>query len=319
MTLENKKYLITGGAGFIGSHLTNALLKKGANVIVIDNFDNYYDIKRKRNNIKPFKKLQNFTFIQGSILNKKKLSQCFDHKLDAVIHLAAQAGVRNSIKNPDLYYRTNVIGTLKILEEVKKMANPHIIYASSSSVYGNSQAVPFLEDNITNNQISPYASSKKSAELLCQTYSNIFDIKTTVLRFFTVYGPGGRPDMAPYLFMKAALDNTPILKFGSGESMRDYTYIDDIVNGIIKSLEQKFDFEIFNLGNNNPITLNQFIAKIEKVSGKKIKQISKKIPTGDVSITCASIDKARKKLDWTPHTSLESGLNKLYKWMNKYV
>lgn len=319
MKTNNKKYLISGGAGFIGSHLANKLVKQGSTVVVIDNFNNYYDPEIKKENIKSLLKHKNLKLIKGDILDQKKLDECFTDNYDVVIHLAAQAGVRNSIQNPEAYYQTNVIGTLKLLEMIKKMPKPHLVYASSSSVYGENNTSPFTEDSPTNNQISPYASSKKSAELLCQTYANLFNIKTTVLRFFTVYGPNGRPDMAPYLFMKAALKGTPITKFGSGESLRDYTYIDDIINGIVKSLEQKFNFEIFNLGNNQPITLNQLIATIEKITNKQIKQIKKKTPPGDVTNTCASIDKAKTVLEWTPKTSLEEGLTNLYLWMKDYV
>jgi UDP-glucuronate 4-epimerase len=310
-----KTVLITGGAGFIGSQLTKLLLANKYKVISIDNFNDYYSPSVKKNNIAPFLTNKNYISYHASIFDQKALDNCFRHKISTVVHLAGRAGVRSSLDNPELYYEANVTGTLRILEAVKKFKVKHLIFGSSSSVYGNTNQIPFIEFQPTSSHISPYASSKKSAEVLCATYANLYDINTTIFRFFTVYGPHGRPDMAPYLFTNAILKNQEIKKFGDGSSKRDYTYIDDITNGILKGIEKPFRFEIFNLGNNNPITLNTFIEKIENVTGEKaiIKQV--KIPPGDVSITFASIEKSEKFLNWKPSTSLQNGLRLFTRWL----
>lgn len=317
MKLKDKTILVTGGAGFIGSNLVEKLLSHNAKVIVLDNFNDYYDPKIKEENIIDFKNHKNFKLIKGGICNTSDLKKCFKEKIDVVVHLAAQAGVRPSIQNPQKYYQTNVIGTLQLLELLKKTPQTQLVFSSSSSVYGNTTQVPFVETNDTNQPVSPYAASKKAAEILCYSYAHLHQIKTTVLRLFTVYGPKGRPDMAPYLFTNAALTGKAINKFGSGETARDYTYVDDIVDGIIRAIKKPVYFEIINLGNSKPVTLNEFIATIEKTTNKKLKTIEKPQPPGDVNITYADIGKAKQILGWQPQTSLDTGLKKLTDWLNK--
>jgi UDP-glucuronate 4-epimerase len=306
--------LITGGAGFIGSSLIEKLIHN-YNLICLDDFNDYYDPKRKQNNIEPFLKHNYFTLYPIDIRNYQELESVFKkHKIDKTIHLAARAGVRPSIQNPLLYEEVNVRGTLNLLELAKIYKIPHFIFASSSSVYGNQTKVPFSETDPVDSPISPYAATKKAGELLCHTYAHLYKIKTTCLRFFTVYGPKGRLDMAPYLFTQAILNNLPIIKYGNGDTKRDYTYVEDIVEGIIKAIEKPFAFEIINLGNKHPISLNQFISILEELTGKKARFIPKPLQPGDVHITYADINKAKKLLNWQPKTKLIDGLEMFIQW-----
>jgi len=306
--------LLTGAAGFIGSSLLEKIIDRHK-IVAIDDFNDFYNPQWKNQNIEPFLTHKNLTLYKTDITNLPDISQIFrNHKIDKIVHLAARAGVRPSLINPALYQQVNVGGTLNLLELAKQNGVAHFINASSSSVYGNQAKVPFAETDPVNEPISPYAASKKSAEMFCYAYANLYNIKISCLRFFTVYGPKGRPDMAPYLFTKAILDGESIKQFGDGSSKRDYTYIDDIVAGIIKAIERPFAFEIFNLGNNQPVSLQEFINTIEAVSAKKavIEQLPKQ--PGDVELTYADISKARTMLDWEPKTSLSEGLSNFIPW-----
>ncbi len=312
--------LVTGCAGFIGSHTTQALLKQGYQVIGIDNLNNYYNPTWKKQNLERFNHEDHFTFNCLDIRNQDSLAQIFqDQKeqgqpIQKILHLAARAGVRPSIKDPLLYEEVNVRGTLNLLELARKYTVPHFIFASSSSVYGNQDKIPFSETDPVNEPVSPYAATKKAGEMLCHTYAHLYDINMTCLRFFTVYGSAGRPDMAPYLFTKAILNNEAINKFGDGTSQRDYTYIADIVAGITAAVKQEFKYEIFNLGNNTPVSLNEFITTLEEVIGKKAKINQMGMQPGDVNITYADISKAQKLLGYDPKTSFKEGLTKFVKW-----
>ncbi|MBD3202924.1 SDR family NAD(P)-dependent oxidoreductase, partial [Candidatus Woesearchaeota archaeon] len=289
-----QKILVTGAAGFIGSHTCEELLNRDYSVVAIDNFNKYYDPKIKKRNIKNFLKNKNFSFYKADIRDFAKLTQIFDRKIDKIIHLAARAGVRPSLKKPRLYFDVNVSGTLNLLELAKKFKINNFIFGSSSSVYGENTKIPFSEKHRTDCQISPYASSKKAGELICKTYSHLYSLNITCLRFFTVYGERGRPDMAPYKFTNLIYNDKPIEMYGDGTSKRDYTYIKDIVSGILTALEKNFRFEIINLGNSDPIELKRFISIIEKKLNKKAKIIQKPIPKGDVKITYADISKAKR-------------------------
>ncbi|NMC36085.1 NAD-dependent epimerase/dehydratase family protein [Candidatus Beckwithbacteria bacterium] len=312
--MASKTLLITGGAGFIGSSLIAKIIDQ-YQIVCVDNFNSYYNPSWKEDNVKPFLTHPNFRLYKSNIVNLEDLRQIFkNHHFDKIVHLAARAGVRPSIAQPLLYEKVNVQGTLNLLELAKEYKIPHFIFASSSSVYGNQNKVPFSETDPVNEPISPYAATKKAGEMLCYTYAHLYKIKTTCLRFFTVYGPKGRPDMAPYLFTKAILSGEPITKFGDGKSKRDYTYIDDIVAGVIKTIEQQFDFEIFNLGNNQPVELNEFIKTIEEVTGKILETVDLPMQAGDVTQTYANIEKAKKLLAWEPKTSLKEGLTKFVNW-----
>jgi UDP-glucuronate 4-epimerase len=308
-------YLITGGAGFIGSHLTERLLKLGHTVICYDNFDGYYDEAIKRDNLFNSLKQKSFQLVEADINDNSALNRCFSQfNIDLVIHLAAKAGVRPSIVDPDGYYMTNVIGTLNLLEMMKDHKVSKMIFASSSSVYGNNLKVPFCESDSVDNPISPYAASKKAAELLCHTYHHLYEFNIFCLRFFTVYGPRQRPDLAIHKFTNMIMNNNPIPVFGDGSSLRDYTYIDDIVDGLVRAVEKVKGYEIINLGESRTITLNRMIKAIEAETGKTAKRIEHPMQPGDVMTTYADISKAKHLLDYNPVWSFEAGIKKFIEW-----
>lgn len=314
--MKNKTILITGGAGFIGSHVVEDLIDSEYNLVVIDNFNDYYSPDFKRQNIKLF--LDKISLYEGDITNKEKITEIFEEEnIDKVIHLAARAGVRASIESPNLYYKTNVEGTLNLLELSKNFDIENFIFASSSSVYGNRTETPFKESDQTKKPTSPYAATKQACERLIYSYHHLYNINASVLRFFTVYGERGRPDMAPFIFTNLILNEKPIKRFGDGSSKRDYTYVKDITKGIIKCLEQTHEYEIFNLGSNNPVELNDFIKTLEKVSGKKAKINQFPEQSGDVEITHADNIKAKEILNWKPKISLEKGLEKFVSWFKE--
>ena len=310
-----KKILVTGCAGFIGSHVCEYLCKKNYNVLGIDNINDYYDPNIKLKNIELLKKYKNFKFEKEDIIDTKIIEKWKPYK---IIHLASMAGVRYSIENPKIYFDVNVNGFINILEQSVKNNVAQIVYASSSSVYGLNEKVPFSENDKIETCNSPYACSKICMEQIAKTYYQLYNINTIGLRFFTVYGPRGRPDMAPYKFLKAIMNDKPFTKYGDGTSSRDYTYIDDIVSGIIGSLEnkKKIKYGIYNLGNSSPVTLNTFIEYCEKVTNKKaiIKQIENQL--GDVPKTYANIDNAKNDLDYFPKTELIDGLRNTYIYLS---
>lgn len=311
------KYIVTGGAGFIGSHVCQALLEKGAQVVCIDNLNDYYNPEIKERNLKLLTH-KNFSFYKVDITDVQALQHVFEkEKPDKVIHLAARAGVRPSIEQPLLYSEVNVTGTTRLLELSREHNVKRFVFASSSSVYGEREKVPFSETDPTDHPISPYAATKKAGEILCYNYSYSFGLPVVCLRFFTVYGPRGRPDMAPYKFMKAIMDGKTIDVYGDGTSMRDYTYIGDITKGILAAAESNLQYEIINLGNSNPVKLSEFIATIEKVVGKKAQLRRLPMQAGDVSKTYADVSKAKELLRWSPTTPLEEGMKKLYQYFEE--
>lgn len=301
------KILVTGCCGFIGSHTCEKLLQLKFEVVGIDIMNDYYDVKIKENNLSILEKYDNFKFYKEDICNTNKISLL---KPDKVCHLASMAGVRYSIQNPSLYEKINIGGFIHILEECVKNNVKQLVFASSSSVYGLNKKVPFSEDDKIDTCNSPYACTKLAMEIFAKTYNQLYGLKSIGLRFFTVYGPRGRPDMAPYKFMKAIREGKEFEKYGDGSTSRDYTYIDDIVQGIIGSLENRKNklCEIYNLGNSNPITLNDFIKTCEEVVGKKANFKVKEIQLGDVPHTYANIEKAKKDLDYNPKVALKDGL-----------
>lgn len=321
--------LITGGAGFIGSHLSERLLKEGNKVFIIDNFNDYYDPKIKRNNVEEVKKtclvnnipLDNYKIFEGDIRDKDFLKEVFTNRIDSIMHLAAMAGVRPSIQNPSLYYDVNITGTVNLLERCRENNIKQFVFASSSSVYGNNEKIPFSESDRVDNPISPYAATKKSGELLCHTYHHLFDMNIACLRFFTVYGPRQRPDLAINKFTTLIMEDKEIPFYGDGTTSRDYTYVEDIVSGIVSSInyvnkEEKV-FEIFNIGGDKTVSLNEMVETIEEVLGKKAKLNRLPMQPGDVNRTCADISYSKKMIGYNPQTSFKEGIRKFIQWKVK--
>lgn len=331
------KILVTGIAGFIGYHLSEQLLRKSFNIIGIDNLNDYYDQSLKHSRLEILSKNKTFNFISMDIFDKDKLFNLInEHKPTHVIHLAAQAGVRYSIENPQAYVDSNLIGFMNILEACRHYPVKHLIYASSSSVYGGNKVAPFSTNHNVDHPVSLYAATKKSNELMAHAYSHLYGIPTTGLRFFTVYGPFGRPDMAYYSFTKDILEGNPIKVFNHGKMERDFTYIDDIVEGIIKlidkppvakedwnesidDLSQSFaPYKIYNIGNNNPVPLMRFINAIEDALGIEAKKIFMDMQPGDVLRTYADVSDLEKDIGFKPSTSIEEGIKKFVDWYIEY-
>ena len=314
-----KTYLITGGAGFIGSSLSTRLINEGNKVVAIDNFCDFYDEKVKQNNVKELLQNENFKLYRADIRDREAVKKIFEeNQIDVVMHLAAMAGVRPSIENPILYQEVNCMGTQNILEEMKAHNIKNLVMASSSSVYGNCKEVPFREDMIVDFAISPYAATKKANEVMTHVYHKLFDMNVIMLRFFTVYGPKQRPDLAINKFTRLMLNNEEIPMFGDGSTSRDYTYIDDIVDGIIKSCDYVMShnnvYEILNLGNSSPVSLKEMINTIAKTIGvePKIKQLP--MQPGDVDRTFADVSKAKNLIGYEPKTSFEDGIRNFVNW-----
>ena len=326
------KILVTGAAGFIGFHLSQYLLKNDNNIIIgIDNLNSYYEVSLKKARLNQLKTEKNFTFCLADIANQKHISQIFaEHKFDYVVHLAAQAGVRYSIENPYTYVDSNLTGFINILEGCRHGDIKHLVYASSSSVYGANTKIPFSVSDNVDHPLSLYAATKKANELMAYTYSHLYKIPTTGLRFFTVYGPWGRPDMAYFLFTKSILSGQPINVFNQGNMRRDFTYIEDIVEGVTKviykvpvnskanGIELQVPYKIYNIGNNTPVDLKHFIEILEKCLGRQA--IKKYLPMqpGDVPITYANIDNLAKDIGFKPSTDLTIGLEKFVSWYREY-
>lgn len=314
-----KTYLITGGAGFIGSTITQKLLEGGDKVVVVDNFNDFYDPQLKRENVKNFLEDPNFKLHEVDIRDVEGLKSVFDeNEIDIVIHLAAMAGVRPSIENPMLYQDVNGMGTQNVLEQAKAHGVKKLVMASSSSVYGNCKEVPFREDMIVDYAISPYAATKKANEVMAHVYHKLYDMNIIMLRFFTVYGPKQRPDLAINKFTRMMMDGEEITMYGDGSTSRDYTYIDDIVDGVIRACGyvdiNENVYEIINLGSNSPVSLKEMIAIIGRVLGvePKIKQLP--MQPGDVDRTYADVTKAKELLGYEPKMSFEEGIRKFVEW-----
>jgi UDP-glucuronate 4-epimerase len=311
------RILITGAAGFIGSHLSEKLLELGHQVIGIDNFDPFYARNTKEDNLKIALKNPLFSFHELDITSTSDFEKWPD-KIDIVVHLAAKAGVRPSIENPEVYLKTNILGTLNVLEYMRKIDCYNLVFASSSSVYGNNKKIPFEESDPADHPISPYAASKKSCELLLYNYHKLYQFNCINLRFFTVFGPRQRPDLAIHKFVKKISDNQPIEVYGQGDTARDYTYVDDTISGIVEAINRVHSnqtvFETINLGNNAPVSLNALIQKIETLLGLKAQIKHLPLQDGDVDITYSSIDKAKKLLNYNPVTPIDEGLIKFVAW-----
>jgi len=309
------KVLVTGGAGFIGSHLVERLLAEEHRVVCLDNFDDFYNPALKRRNLARALKHPGFRLVEGDLRDEEGLEKIFaGEKFDLVAHLAARAGVRPSVENPALYVDVNLRGTVYLLEACKKHAVRRFIFASSSSVYGDSSRVPFSEEDPVNTPISPYAATKKAGELLAHTYHHLYGMDVACLRFFTVYGPRQRPEMAIHHFTRSIFEGKKISLFGDGSSRRDYTYIDDAVGGTLGAFRREHGFQVYNIGESQTITLAELIAAIEEQVGKKA--IIERLPEqpGDVKLTYAEIGKARERLGYTPQTKIREGLARFVQW-----
>jgi UDP-glucuronate 4-epimerase len=311
------KVLITGAAGFIGSHLSERLLDDGLMVVGLDNFDDFYNPQIKRQNIKGCLKNKNFQLVEADIRDSAAMDKTVGGGIEIIVHLAARAGVRPSIEKPLLYADVNINGTMVLLEAAKKHKVNKFIFGSSSSVYGNNKKVPFSERDSVDFPISPYAATKKAGELICHTYHHLYGISITPLRFFTVYGPRQRPDLAIHKFAKLIEQGKPIPVYGDGTMMRDFTYIDDIIDGTVAAMNKCTGFSIYNLGESRPISVNDLIAEIEKALGKKA--VKKYLPSqpGDVERTFADVTKAVNELGYKPNTTIQAGLVKFVQWLRQ--
>lgn len=308
--------LITGGAGFIGSNLADRLLESGNKVIVIDNFNDFYDPDIKRGNIKNNLNNPEYKLYEGDLLDTGFVNRIFtENRIDKVFHLAAKAGVRPSLLDPKGYYDTNVTGTINILDAMVKNEVKDLLFASSSSVYGNNKKVPFSESDAVDNPISPYAASKKAGELICYTYHHLYKINIFAYRFFTVYGPRQRPEMAIAKFADMIINDKEITLFGDGSTSRDYTYIDDIVDGLTKSIDKVCGYEIFNLGESQVVKLKRLVEVLEEKLNKKARIKFLPLQPGDVEITFADISKSQKILGYKPVTKIEEGIEKYCNWL----
>ena len=323
---KNKKILITGAAGFVGFHFSKRLLDNGLKVIGFDNLNDYYDVSLKYARLEQLKEHKEFIFIKGDLADKKAIDELFnEYKPNVVVNLAAQAGVRYSIDNPQAYIDSNITGFFNILEACRNNPVEHLLYASSSSVYGNQQKTPFSVSDNVDNPISLYAATKKSNELMAFTYSHLYKIPATGLRFFTVYGPFGRPDMAYFNFTQKIYNGESIKIFNNGDMYRDFTYIDDIVKGMENMLfsppkkdENGVQYKVYNIGNNQPEKLMYFIETLEKAIGKKAKKEFLPMQPGDVYQTYADVSDLMNDFNFKPNTSIEAGLNKFVEWYKEY-
>lgn len=317
------KYLVTGAAGFIGMYTAKRLLELGHQVIGLDNLNDYYEPELKQHRLAQLLPFKNFTFVELDLANREDMAALFQaEQFDRVIHLAAQAGVRYSIENPFAYVDSNLIGMMTILEGCRHNKVQHLVYASSSSVYGMNDKIPFSEDDQVDNPVSLYAATKKSNELMAHSYAKLYNLPVTGLRFFTVYGPAGRPDMAPWLFTEAILNDQPIKVFNQGKMLRDFTYIDDIVEGIMRIQDvvptDAIPYSLFNIGNNEPIELARFIQAIETACGKSAEKIMLPMQPGDVERTYADTSRLEAAVGYKPQTQIEHGIQQFVDWYKEY-
>jgi UDP-glucuronate 4-epimerase len=331
------KVLVTGAAGFIGFHVSQYLCKRGDEVVGIDNLNDYYEVSLKEARLNQLEPLSNFRFITLDIADRDAMAKLFEtEKFDRVVHLAAQAGVRYSIENPHAYADSNLVGFLNILEGCRHAEVEHLVYASSSSVYGANETIPFSESDNVDHPVSLYAASKKANEVMAHSYSQLYNLPTTGLRFFTVYGPWGRPDMSPILFARAISDDKPLRVFNYGKHRRDFTYIDDIVEGVVRTLDRaaqpnpdwsglnpdpsssKAPWRIYNIGNSQPVELLYYIECIEKSLGKTTEKEMLPLQPGDVEHTYADVEALMLDTGYQPNTPIEQGVNKFISWFKEY-
>lgn len=326
---KNRKVLVTGCAGFIGFHLSLRLMQMGHQIIGLDNLSPFYDEGLKAARLEILQKLPSFEFVRADLADLSAIVGVFKHfEIGPIVHLAAQAGVRHSLQDPHLYIESNVVGFVNLMEEARKRKVPHFVFASSSSVYGANQKTPFSESDRVDHPVSLYAATKKSNELMAHVYAHLYQMPVTGLRFFTVYGPWGRPDMAMFKFCKSILEGAPIEVYNHGNMQRDFTYVDDVVEGILRVLEKPPAgpgdgnrlreaspyYRIFNIGNHEPVNLERLIEILETTIGKKAERKAMPMQPGDVPVTYADIDELSREVDYRPRTSIETGVSKFVEW-----
>lgn len=312
--------LVSGAAGFIGSHLTETLLQRGVEVVAIDNFNDYYNPDRKRANIAPFQDHANLRLYEEDICNAEAMNQIFArHTPQAVAHLGAYGGVRYSIGRAKLYTEVNIAGTVNLLEAARQTGTENFVFASTSSVYGHTTQLPFVETDPCNRPLAPYPASKKAGEVIGYTYHNLHQLNFTAVRFFSVYGPRGRPDMMPFMVTDRIVNGQEIKLFNAGQMKRDWTYVADIVSGVIAALERPLGYEIINLGRGEPVLMADFVEIIEDLVGRPAILSTPPAPASEPKITFANIDKARKLLDYNPQTAVTAGLAELWAWYQRDI
>jgi len=321
---NSRTVLVTGAAGFIGSHTATRLLERGDHVVGLDNFNDYYDPARKRANLAEVQRVAErsgqFSFVEGDIRNRALLAELFEkYEFQSVAHLAAMAGVRSSVEDPWLYCDVNLTGTLNLLDAGRLHKNPNFVLASTSSAYGNTKLVPFIETDSADRPLAPYPASKRAAELMGHSYHHMHGTDFTALRFFTVYGPRGRPDMMAYKLLESMRSGQSMPLFNGGNMYRDWTYVGDIVSGVVSALDRRLGYEVINIGRGEPVLVVDFVKSLEKLAGKQAPLTSEPMMKADVSYTFANIDKARKLLDYNPTVSVEEGVKHFYDWFKAAV
>ncbi|HZZ78181.1 MAG TPA: SDR family NAD(P)-dependent oxidoreductase [Gemmataceae bacterium] len=315
----SKTILVTGAAGFIGSHLCAALLQRGDQVVGLDSFNDYYSPERKRANIEEIR-AKHFALLEGDVRDAALVNKVVaEHHLDAIVHLAAMAGVRASIRDPHLYHAVNVAGTLNLLDAIQQRPNINLVLASTSSVYGATERIPFVEDDPCDRPMSPYAASKRAAEILAYTYHHLYNLNVTALRFFTVYGPRNRPDMMAYKVVDNIFFGRDVPLYNHGHVFRDWTYVDDIVAGVIAAADRPLGYQIINLGRGEPVQLADFVACIEELTGRRANLAAAPLPDTDIISTHADISKARRLLGYAPQTSVPEGVERFWQWYWRHV
>ena len=329
----SRTLLVTGAAGFIGSHTVQALADRGDRVVGVDNLNDYYDPARKRANLEEVRQALSqggsgdaFTFIHGDIRNRQTIEKLFSsHEFEGIVHLAAMAGVRVSIENPHLYCDVNINGTLNLLDAAvgriggRRSSFPTFVFASTSSVYGNTETIPFQENDPCSRPLAPYAASKKAGELLGYSYHHVYGLPFTAVRFFTVYGPRGRPDMMAYKVLDNIFFGHDVPLYNSGNMHRDWTFVSDIVQGVVSAVDRPFGYEVVNLGRGEPVSLAEFVQVIEECVGQKANVVAAPMPEADIVSTCADISRARELLDYDPQIPVREGVSRFWSWYQKHV
>ena len=320
----SRTVLVTGAAGFIGSHTAVRLLERGDHVVGLDNLNDYYDPTRKRSNLEEVRRVAaqsgQFSFVEGDIRDRALLAELFaKHDFFAIAHLAAMAGVRSSVEDPWLYCDVNLTGTLNLLDAARQHKNPNFVLASTSSAYGNTKLVPFVESDSADRPLAPYPASKRAAELMGHSYHHIHGTDFTALRFFTVYGPRGRPDMMAYKLLESMRTGATMPLFNGGEMYRDWTFVGDIVSGVVAAVDHRLGYEVINIGRGEPVLVLDFVKSLEKLAGKRAPLSSEPMMRADVSYTFANIDKAKKLLGYDPTVSVEEGVQRFYDWFKVAV